>query len=64
MENPHFNLIEELTIQARRFRGCTDPADRKLYMLAVDRLLEQMDIVPQDPEGVDYVDYMPGKGNE
>lgn len=39
------NILTELTIAAKRFREGA-PEDRALYLLAVDRLLDEYGVVP------------------
>jgi hypothetical protein len=42
-------LIEELTLAAKRFREAS-PEDRRLYVLAVDRLLDEYGVIdPSKP---------------
>jgi hypothetical protein len=43
------NLVEELTLAAKRFREAS-PEDRQLYVLAVDRLLDEYGVIdPSKP---------------
>lgn len=62
------NLLENLTIAAKRFREAA-PEDRALYVLAVDRLLDEYGVVPPAvithlPPSKEGQQHLEGRGSE